>query len=90
MAKSDRYKSQICIAGKRRGDMAGIIKAIFGKSFLNVDLTPDQRGFIICVAIYSDDDLRKITESEANPKFELCEFKAFKPFELELNPGKKK
>lgn len=90
MAKSDKYKSQICIGGKRRGDMEGIIRSIFGESFLNVELTKDNQKFVIRIAIYSDDDRKKILDLKGNPKYTLCQFVAFQPVELDLKSGTKK
>lgn len=90
MAKSDKYKSQICIGGKRRGDMEGIIRSIFGESFLNVELTKDNQKFVIRIAIYNEDDHKKIIDLQSNPKYALCVFVAFKPVELDLKYGNKK
>lgn len=89
MGRTNKYKSQICISGKRRGDMESMISSIFGESFLNVELSPDERMFIIRIAIYSDEDVKKIINLQSNPKFELCQFVTFKPIKLNFKPGQK-
>lgn len=81
---SGKYLSQVCIGGKRKGDMQEIVKSIFGKSFLSIEIPQHERVFIIRVAIYHDFDVEKIKDFQANPKNKQCRFVTYKPIDLSV------
>lgn len=88
---SGKYLSQICIRGKRKGDMQEIVKSIFGESFLSIEIPENERVFVIRIAIYNDSDIKKIKDFQANPKNKQCRFMTYKPIELSvLMSGKRK
>jgi len=81
---SEKYLSQVCIGGKRKGDMQEIVKSIFGRSFLSIEIPEHERVFVIRIAIYNDLDIQKIKDFQANPKNRQYRFVTYKPIDLSI------
>lgn len=64
-----KFKSDICIDGKRISEMREIAKAHFGEAFFHIDIKDGR----FCIYIYhsktSSKEIKRFTD---NPKHKLC------------------
>lgn len=63
-----KFRSHICIGGMRRGDAQVKFKSLFRESFLSIEIPDNENIFILRLAIYSDQDIKKIKDFQQEIK----------------------
>lgn len=78
--KRKKFNSDICIDGKRIGYMRQLARAIFGDSFLTIEVNQHELIFIIRL----DNSVDKKTLNDFKQKNKSCKIIVYKPIDISL------